>query len=307
MKKLNNRILIISLVCLVAIFILTKALRSPGRESNFDTDLFKIDTSKISEVRIKPQKDSLKELRLIKGLHTWTVERDQIKSKVPPYQINSLMETLRSLKPQRMVTRKKNKWQQYDVSDSTGTEVIVAYDKDEDEELHLKIGKESNGNTYARVSDQEEVYALSGYLNSQFNKPFNNWRDQSILRIDKDAIAKITFTYPADSGFVLEKKDKTWTIGNENADSAKVEDYLSKLRSLDHDRFADSFAPAKVADATVTLTTNTNSQMVVKGWKTSFAEWVVNSSRQSETYFLDQGPILAPKIFIGRQNLLSNR
>jgi hypothetical protein len=44
MKKFSNKILIGALLILAVVFAATKIFRSPGRDSNLDEDIFKVDT-----------------------------------------------------------------------------------------------------------------------------------------------------------------------------------------------------------------------------------------------------------------------
>ena len=303
MKKFNNKILVLSLFALIAIFLLTKTFRSPSRESNFNTELFKVDTSKITEIRIRPQKDTLREFRLIKGKPNWSVIREDIKANAQPYLVNNLLQSLLTLKPQRVATRKKEKWDQYQLEDSTSSEVLVL--SGDEKQLRLRVGKEVSGSTYVRVNDEPEVYALQGYLQGQFDKRFTDWRNQSFLRIEKDRITKLTFQYPSDSGFVMEQKNKTWMIENEKLDSTKVAGYFNQIRSMDHDLFADRFVPDKDPDVTLILTSDSGGDVVVKGWKRSFSDWILNSTHQPEVYFLDRGPTMVHNLFIGKKKLFA--
>src|SRR5690349_6356915 len=197
MKRFNNKILIIVLLVLAVAFVLTRVFRSPARESNLDADALKVDTSGIEKIQLYPAADERREVTLTKEGKQWKVSRDEVNSNANAERVETLLSRLATLKPERIATRKEEKWNDYQVSDSTGTKVVVFTGSDEQK---LKVGKENMGVTFVRKGDDDEVYAVSGSIASAFNLKFDDWRDPLLLQIMKDAVQKITFKYPADSG-----------------------------------------------------------------------------------------------------------
>lgn len=299
MKRFNNKILIAVLLGLVAAFVLTKLFRSPARERNLDADLLKVDTAGITEVRLYPVRDKRQEIKLVKDGKGWKAMQQNVSGPADRNAVNGLLGTLASLKPERIVSRKKEKWDTYHTGDTTGTQVAVF--EGGDEQGNLVIGKESGGLTYLRRNGEDEVYAAKGYLNEVFNKSFSSWRDGTFLRLNPEEVTRISFNYPADSSFVVEKKDKVWMIGNERADSLAISDYLGRFRSKDLSTFADDFSATANPDVTITIEDKAMTLATVKGWRRSFYQWVLASNLQPEIYFLDEGPVEAKALFVGRK------
>jgi hypothetical protein len=287
MKSINNKILIITFGALASVFVLAKLFRSPGRNSNFDTSIFEVDTSRITEIRLLPPKDTLIETRLVKDSNQWSVVRKNITAPVAPNKIKSLLTLIEDLQPERIVSRKKEKWNEYELSDSAATTLSIF--ANDNKLLDLRIGKATSSSTYGRTADGDEVYALEGNLQSSLNVPFKEWRNQTFIRLTKNTINKIEFHYPADSSFALEKKDKKWMIGDSPADSSKVDAYLNKIAHQDLDSFADAFSPAAQPDVRVILKSDANQEFLVKGWKHSSGHWILNSTSQPKVYFSDSG------------------
>jgi hypothetical protein len=305
MKQLNNKILIITLLLLVAAFVLTRLFRSPGRERNLDASLLKTDTAGITEVRLYPASERRAEIKLTRAGKHWKATREALTASAGSGAVNNLLSTLASLKPERIVSRKKEKRDTYHTGDTTGTRVTVF--RGDDELTSLVVGKESGGLTYVRPGGEDEVYAVSGYLSTVFDKSFSHWRDQSFLRIDKDQITKIRFNYPADSSFVMEKNDRGWMIGNDSADSAAIDNYLNKLRSKDLSAFADDFSAAAPPDITISIENKNGPIANIKGWRKSFYEWVLASDLQPDVYFTDAGPVTVKELFVGKGKLLGKK
>lgn len=302
--KNTNKILLVVLLVLLSAFVFTKVLRSPALESNLDTDAFQLDTAEIARIELRlPENDD--PLTLERNDSAWTVRQGDKTARVRRAAMNNLFRTLAIMKPERVVSRKKEKWDSYQVGDTSAIRTL-AYNRKGTEVGGWFVGKASQGMTYVRPSSQNEVYALEGSMRNLLNKSFNDWRDQSFLRMPRQSIDKITFRYPADSGFVLLKNDAgDWVIGTEKADSAKVENFLSLIQSKDLAGFADDFSPEKEPDIAMSVEGNSMSPVTVRGWKASPDEWILSSSLQHGVYFSDK--TLATDLFLGKKDLLQRQ
>jgi hypothetical protein len=303
MKRLNNKVLIVAFLILVTAFVLTKLFRSPARESNLDADLLTVDTSKVTELKLYPIIDQRKEIKFVKELKNWNVHQDSVTAKAETFAVSNLLRTLAQLKPERILSRKKEKWDEYKVSDSTGIHVVALEGKSVLTDLW--IGKENGNLTYIRQGKEDEVYAIASDLRTLVDKDFNYWRDKSFLRLGPEQVSRINFQYPADSSFVLEKRDKAWWIGNEKADSVKTETYLGQLRFKNLSSFADYFSPRSAADVTITMEGSTGVLGKIQAWRELTDKWILNSSLQPRVYFLEEHSGI--DLFAGRKRFLSSK
>lgn len=297
MKKQKNKILLIVFLVLASAFVITRAFRAPALESNLDHDLFRIDTSRVAALSFSRGGVEEETLTLTRNDSAWTVEQGNKRANVQHWQVNNVLQTLYTTQPERMVSRKEEKWDQYHVGDSAAIR-LMAYDASGKVLGTWYIGKQSQGMTYLRAGDETEVYAVEGLLHARFDRDFDDWRDKSFLKIDRSFIDRIRFDYPADSGFVLGKKGGQWTIGNVKADSSRVDRYLFRIQSKDLSAFADDFSPAGEPDVTVEFSSKEIPHAFVKGWKQSANHWILSSALQPGVYFEDS--TFADDLFVGR-------
>jgi hypothetical protein len=138
-------------------------------------------------------------------------------------------------------------------------------------------------------------------LESSFNRSFDDWRDKSFLRVKKDRITELQFSYPADSSFALTKKDKGWWIGTEQADSTKVNSFISQLEFMNATGFADDFVSAGMANVVLQIKGAPGILATVEGWKRP-TDWVLKSSWQPAIYFSSENTGLAKIIFESKRN-----
>jgi len=310
MKKINNKILVLGLAGLIGIFVISKLFRSPKLEGNIRKELVSIDTADVTELRMASAGDQPKVVRLVKEKNVWTVSQDDKSYPADKSIVDNLLTTVASLNAERMVSRKKDKWDSYNVGEKS-TDVSV-YEGGK-RTAGFRVGKTGfNQNpssqqfgrqgieafTYVRLADEDEVYIVNGFLESTFNRGLNDWRDKSFLRFSSDDITKVTFTYPADSSFVLERRDTLWYAGGRIADKDKVQNYLLEISTRSETSFAEAFTAIGGPTAKVQLDGSVGTIATFEGWKQE-AGWYLRSSRHPEVFFLNNDQSSTTRLFPG--------
>lgn len=295
MKKLNNKILLIVLVAMIAIFALSRVFRSPKLEANMRKELVMLDTAKVTEVRIAASATPGEEIKLLKSGAQWFVSKGNKKYAAETATVKGMLASVASLQAQRMVSRKKDKWETFNVGDK-GTHVSIWNEGNRLAGFYVgKTGfNQSPGAyqggfggayTYVRLADETAVYSVDGFLESTFNRGADDFRDRSFLRVKTDDISKITFAYPADSSFVLEKRDSVWHVGNVKADSAAVAGYLNQWSFKNLTAFADDFNAASTPTLTIKVEGKAGVLTTLEAWKKNDQEWALRSSLQKDVIF----------------------
>ncbi|MBY0435815.1 MAG: DUF4340 domain-containing protein, partial [Cyclobacteriaceae bacterium] len=207
MKNANNLKLIALLGGLVLIFVAIRVFRSPSLESNLPKTLATIDSTKVTAIIIKsPRAQS--EIKLARSGKRWELKSGDRTGRLEQGGAITALRSLMDLQPQRIVSKRKEKWNDFQVGDSTGTRVTVM--EGDDVEADLWIGKTGftpapgnngqfggSGFTHVRLNGENEVYTVDGFLEGQFNRGFNDWRDKRFTRLLRDSVDKIVFRYPA--------------------------------------------------------------------------------------------------------------
>lgn len=245
MRNLNPKYLVIALVVLTAIWLIIRFTGNTRRTSNQRSELIALDTSSVDELRILRKGES--KVIVLKRLDQgkWKVGLENEKAyDADQSSVKQALGLLRKLTAHRMLTRKKDKWNEYEVTDSAL--LIQAYR--EGEHLGaLRIGKlsfPSSGNAYTavRLDGESEVYAVEGYLTSSLGRNLTEWRDKTFMRLKPDRVDKVVFEYPSDSSFTLIKQDTVWLMDGMKVNRDKVDRYLSQFRNKNLTAFADDFA-----------------------------------------------------------------
>ncbi|MDP4223558.1 MAG: DUF4340 domain-containing protein [Bacteroidota bacterium] len=312
-NRFNNKGLIIILSGLIVILILTMVIKVPKERSTLKTRLFDLDTSKVSEIIITPKVETGKPFEFTKEKNKWTVRQDKIIAQPMKNAVENILSEVLQLKPQSLVAVDNSKWKEYELTDSLATKIRFL-DKKGKTLGDLMIGKFTykqaanpygygggnniEGTSFVRLSNDKKIYSVEGFLAFSFGGTFNDWRDKSFLRCKRDDISKITYTYPADSSFVLMKKDSLWYAGDQRVDSLKTTNYLSSISFTDGDEFADGFRPASSPIYSMTIEGNNLLNLTVKCFREEGKDkYVFNSSLNPEIYFTSGKNGLFEKLF----------
>jgi len=299
-KRFENRKLFYILGTLLLILAVTYLVKIPREKSTLTATPVKFDTSQVARIIIKPKPTEGKEFEFIKENREWKVKQGNIIARPRSAAVTNILNDLLGIKPSGLVSVNKSKWPEYDVTDSLGIRVIVENKKGKTL-ADVVIGRFSykpvqnpyggygggsiDGVSYVRLYDDEKVYAVDGFLTFSFTGGFDDYRDKTLIHATRSDITKITFTFPADSGYVLEKRDNKWYIGEMPADSARTSDYLSDICYADGEKFIDGFSPASQPIYKVDIEGNNLLSITIKCYIKDDGQLVLNSSLNPDAWF----------------------
>ncbi len=278
-KKFSIKTLSIVFSVLLILVVLTEVIDQAKSSNTLRDVLFTINTQDVYALKIYPRMLNGKEILLEKeNEKNWEVKYQGKTYNADTVQIKNLIQQLSELKPLRYAGKDKKQQKKYELSDSLCNKVILS-DKEGKELASLRIGKFSflqnkrmprqnpymqqpQGTmiTYVRMEDENEIFAVEGFLSLSVNQEANNFRNRKLLVVNKEKIKEIRFEYPADSSFVLNLDKDVWQINGAQADSASVADYLYAIGNLTGTNFSDKEMP----DATYRLKISTSDNKILE-------------------------------------------
>jgi hypothetical protein len=222
------------------VVIISQVISYNKGERNFKRLLFDTDTTKISSITIKT-KLAKQELELVKDGKDWNVSDKGKTYKVEKSTIRSMIMEIYNMRAERLAAIDKSEWNTFQVTDSLATHVKVKQgNKVVADFLVGKFSYSQNPqkfNTFIRLSKENEVYAVDGFLAMTFSKQLNDVRNKALVSLSSAQITKLSFKYPADSSFELVKGKNGWTINGQEADSAKAAGYINNLAYISGNEF----------------------------------------------------------------------
>lgn len=271
-KKLNSKVLIVILIVLVAIYYISTL--SDNKERSFRDEVVAIDTSKVTDIIINIPKEDLQISLTKTGNNEWDVMANGNKYPADKSIVKSILSQYSQMKPKRIAATSEDKWDAFEVSDSTGTRVTLLDGNDELTDIYIgkfsytqpPQGAQQNQyqqqqqrgtmTSFVRVAEDKDVYAVEGFLKMSYQGDVNAYRNKSLINVKKEDISKLEFKYP-DRTITLAKEDNKWMMNGQAADSANTVKYLNKIYRLSSSNFVDP-STQKLSDATYKLVVEGN-------------------------------------------------
>lgn len=317
-KSLNNKTLLYILGALILLFVAVKWYQRARVERTLKTDLIEIDTNKVTEILLYPACEKGAVIKFFKEGKDWKVKKGQLVCETESNTVKSLLSTLQDMKVKSLVSKDKNKWTEYQVTDSAATKVKVLQGKKVVANLYLgrfsyqptnqRYGMYGGGGvmgtTYVRLANENEVYAVDGFLVFTFNQNFNMFRKQALAKFEPSQIEKIRFNYPADSGYVVELTNNKWLLAGIPADSNKVATFLNRLSYRSSTDFNDHYVPQGNAMYTVTLEGKAIKPITIEAYPFRADTLVVNSTYNPKSWFNFSQKTLLEEIFYPKSKFL---
>ncbi|SMO80072.1 protein of unknown function [Saccharicrinis carchari] len=318
-RKLNIKTLGLVFIGLLSLTILIKVIDNTKGVNTLKAVLFDVDEQRITSVIVKP--------RMFQGQHIESKKQDdgwKILANGKSYNgdanfIEGLIAQVNGLKPLRLAAQGKDSWEKFELTDSLST--VVKLMGSTGELAQLYIGKFSyqqarqnpmmqqnpymqqrgTMTTYVRSGDDEEVYAVEGFLASSANRDVNAFRDKTILTTSKTGIHKIAFAYPADSSFTMIKNEGVWMVDGMALDSAAVDAYLSDITTLSGSTFSED-APTSHSHQ-VKIHLEHGASIEVKA-KLEDEQTYISSSQNLGSVFMENLDENFEKLFISKNKLI---
>lgn len=301
LKRLNNKILLVILLVLIAAVAYT--MLKEEKTSSFKKHPVSFDSTAISKIAIKEAQQQA--LQLVKTNGEWQVQQGSKKDKASESSIEDMLNTLLHLKSQSLVANKPDQWDKYKVGDTSGTRVTLY--KNEQKAADLVIGKfdfdrqARSAKTYIRPANKNNVYIVNGFLGRTFKKAFNDLRYKTLVKGNTDDWEKVEYRYPQDSGFVLKKANNNWTINtNDTIDSMKVASYMKRLANLKGGTFLENYdASNKQPLMQVKISgKNVEDAITIKGYPADSVHELAVTSNFNKSFFSGRKSNLIDRIFV---------
>ena len=295
-RKINLKTLIILFVSLLLLVVIVNLIDHRKGNRSFKGNLVEYQADQISKILVYPKAMQGEKVELIKENDRWMVLANNKKFRADQNLIQSLINGLNHLSPESLVSNKKDRWVRYEVTDSLGTHVQLY--NGEYPKADLIFGKVSYSaqsvRSYVRLTKENTVYRINGSQASEFNRDINGFKDKTVISSVQDDWEKLTFSYPADSSFVLAKTGEKWGIAGQTTDSTEIAHFLSSVSKVNHYQLAKN-EPEGTPDFRLTIEgTKPGSSIELNGYQKE-DQFLLTSSQNPDIYF--EGKTLKEKLF----------
>jgi len=133
---------------------------------------------------------------------------------------------------------------------------------------------------YARLPGNDTVHVIHGDLRFSVGRNLFEWRNKVMLRVDTSAVATLRVTRDGTTT-VYERRDTTWTVNGEQADSSTVRNpirnMLQELREVRASGFEPDYEVPDVPDRSLQALDADGNQLAFLRLMQEPGNWVVTS------------------------------
>lgn len=195
-----------------------------------------VNISNINKIVIDAPNNEWIELKLNSG--NWQVSNKTLNEWYPAdnSRVENLLNQTTNVTPKAVMTRNPSKYPLYKV-DTTGTAItFFSGDKKISDFIvgRFQFVSQNDMSTYIRMSADDNVLAIDGFLGTSLTANVDGWRNKQIWSIPENEIYELKFNYPADSSFTVTKTDvdDKWTLGGDTLKTSTFSTTLSAISSL---------------------------------------------------------------------------
>lgn len=302
-RKVSLKTILVVFAALLILVVGVTLMDLKKGNRSFKSELISITPDQINKIEIYPRVMNGVKVELTKEGDHWTGNSNNTQFNADSKFAESIVNALNHLKPESVASNKKDRWKHYQVTDSLGTRIQLFSGNSLQADIYLgkfSFSSQRQPKSYVRLVDDNATYGVTGYIASSFNRDLNGFRDKTVIHSNKGDWTKLTFTYPSDSSFVLQKEGQKWTIPSATADSAKVVKFLNALQNINHYKYASEQPQGQ---PTFSLKIDDNKGPIeIKGYEEN-NELLVSSSQNPGTYF--DGKSIQNKLFPSRSKFTS--
>ncbi len=304
-KKKTNRTLIYVLLILLAAVVVNQIVKSKKGERTFKSELLSFSADDVKSLSIFTKNNNFEEMTLTRNGDDWRIAFAGQEYSADGDMASNMANDLGKLKADRLVANSKEKWADFNVTDTSGIRVVVNGDKDVICDVFIgRFAYDQNtrkASTYVRLNNEKDVYSVEGYLSMLFNRDVNGFRNKSLFRGNQNDLTKLSFLFPGDSAFTLSKVENKWMIGDMPADSAKTASFLNGISYLVGTDFVDAFDTndPDFHNYSVSIDGNNMTTVVISGYRNESGNAVLISNQNPESMIDASNDGLFEKVFLG--------
>lgn len=314
-KFLNTKTLIILLLILGVLYLVANLTQKEDR--TFKSEMAAIDTASVTKMVVLPKLGSDGQMVTItKTGYEWKLDSDGKTYNADPSSIKNVLAELMRMKSERVAAVDESKWDEYEVSDSTGSRIQVYDNKKMIADLY--VGKfdyaqpkgpqnpyqQNKGkmSTYVRPAEDKTVYVVDGFIKMSIQPSVNAYREKKLFASNNNDLTKITFDYSTFDNFVLSKEEGKWFLNGIPTDSVKTASYLNKLTKVTSSNFIDEVeATSNTPHFQVKIEGNNILPVELKAFPAdSTNKYIITSSRVPDTKYSGLKAGLFDRIFVER-------
>lgn len=240
--KGSTRWLLLAVVVLAAVWLLSDKFSTRAQQRTFREEVIVLDTASVNRISARSTKTGPEGIVLEQRAGAWVAVANGKEYRIDNAAVRKILAEFARLKADHLIGNGDAVHMAYNLTDSAATHLEFTTGSGT---VALMVGKESYGKqgaaqTAVSVPGEEQVFGVAAILTSIRDLSLNALRPHELVTGDPANWQRVTFTYPADTGYVLERNGGRWMVDTIPADSMKVANFVKSLALSRAQNFADT-------------------------------------------------------------------
>ena len=239
---MNNKWLAIILGALIVLYIFTK-LGNKRSDTSFNPNIILVDTSAINKIFISPKSGDA--FTMNKNGENWQLDLNNKIITADRSSITSFFGNILKLKADRVVTKNKERWSEYEVEGDNSTKIELF--NNNDKQIGLIIGRFNfdqmtrSATSFIRLDDENEVYAIDGFASMSLSSDASAFRNKEIVNVNQQDLTGFVLNGPGGTKS-LRFDGVNWITSTGIApDTNLIKSYLGSVSNVSGQQFDDEF------------------------------------------------------------------
>ncbi len=240
---MNNRTLLIIFIACLALFLAGSWFRS-HRSSSFDPVIAVVDTAKVDRIQFTSNGPQGEAFELKRNGSTWEAVRGDLHVPASNGSVNTILGQLIDLKGSHIVTKDKEKYGAYEITEDQASRVQVWEGKKQTADIVVggfRFDQATRSATsFIRDNQRPEVFAADGFISMTFKARFDHFRDKQLVKVSPGDLTSLAWSDSHGQKEVISREDGAWHYaGMEAVDSTRFTDYLATLTEAQGSEFSE--------------------------------------------------------------------
>ena len=130
----------------------------------------------------------------------------------------------------------------YELTDTARTSITFRFAEREPITVHcglVNTEAREAGETFVNVEGEDDIHVIEGTITRALDQPTASWREHVLIGGKPAEWRKVQLRFGDGSGYELVRTGETWTIGGENTNPDRTDQFMKSLSEGRSSRYAD--------------------------------------------------------------------
>ncbi|MCB0809221.1 MAG: DUF4340 domain-containing protein [Flavobacteriales bacterium] len=233
-NKVGTKALLLVLVVLAGLYLLADRYSLRSQDRTFRQYVVQVDTGAVVGLTLHPRSMEGEPLHLSRTEEGWSVTGPEGRAyRADAALVHGILGQVAMLPAERMIGGILLVGERHELTDSLRNRAV--FHLVDGDSVVLDIGRSTfapsgTGSwTYVHVPGEKDVFATPGTLQMEADRALTDWRPTQLVRGEATDLVRLTFTFPGDTGYVMERRGQDWLIDGQPCDGGRVERFVESL------------------------------------------------------------------------------